>query len=192
MINKLKENINKLEKEIKTTKRKMISSILMVSFLLFLLLTGDSTIFKIFVTTICLIYIGVVFYFSKTLFDLNVELSYNKKTLYEYELNEMNKKIHDYFEYFKYKQQFYKKHYNTHKSNNQVITNQNVINSFKLFGLNTTDNEYKIKDRYRELVKKWHPDLFTNDTKENQEISKRNMQKVNNAYSVIKKYKNIK
>jgi len=175
MINKLKEYINKLEKEIKTTKRKMISSILMVSFLLFLLLTGSGIIFKIFLSLIFSIYIGAVFYFSKTLFDLNGELVHNKQLLYKYELKDMKEKFHEYFGYFKYKQQFYKEHYNTHKSNKQVITNQNVINSFKLFGLNTTDNEYKIKDRYRELVKKWHPDLFTNDTKENREISKRNM-----------------
>lgn len=43
-----------------------------------------------------------------------------------------------------------------------------------------------------ELVKKWHPDVFSNDTKENQEISKRNMQKLNNAYNIIKKHKGIK
>ena len=44
MINKIKENIKKLEKELKSNKRKLISSILMVFFLIIMLLTGDKNI----------------------------------------------------------------------------------------------------------------------------------------------------
>jgi hypothetical protein len=44
MINKIKSNIKKLEKELKNNKGKLISSIFMVFFLIIMLLTGDKNI----------------------------------------------------------------------------------------------------------------------------------------------------
>lgn len=179
MINKIKSNIKKLEKELKNNKGKLISSIFMVFFLIIMLLTGDnSVIFEYFVTIVFLVYIIGVFYFSKTIFDISGELSHYKILLYEYELNEMKKR--------------YNSSYSDYKKVYKPTISKNIKNSYQLMGLNINDDIIKIKNRYRDLVKKWHPDVFSNDTKENQEISKRNMQKLNNDYNIIKKHKNIK
>ena len=198
MINKIKENIKKLEKELKSNKRKLISSILMVFFLIIMLLTGgNSIIFRFFMTIVLLVYIVGAFYFSKTIFDISGELSHNKEILYEYELNEMKKRYYNYYnsyrEFFTRDSTYGHNYYgDSYRKVNKPIIDQNVKNSYQLMGLDINDNIVKIKNRYRELVKKWHPDVFSNDTKENQEISKRNMQKLNNAYNIIKKHKGIK
>lgn len=64
--------------------------------------------------------------------------------------------------------------------------------SFQLMKLNKYDSETVIKKRYRELSIKWHPDKWSTNTVENQAIAGRNFVKLNNAYELIKKYKNIK
>lgn len=66
-----------------------------------------------------------------------------------------------------------------------------INKSFLIFNMTKEDTEYDLKKRYRELSKQWHPDKFVNDIIENQEIAKRNFQKVNNAYNIIKKYKGM-
>lgn len=67
-----------------------------------------------------------------------------------------------------------------------------ISTSAKLLGINIVqDDEDTIKKKYRKLAMKWHPDRFATDTKENQEIAKRNFQKVSDAYEKIKQYKNI-
>ena len=58
--------------------------------------------------------------------------------------------------------------------------------------LNKNDSEITIKKKYRELSLKWHPDKWTTNTIENQAIANRNFIKLNNAYELIKKHKNIK
>ena len=63
----------------------------------------------------------------------------------------------------------------------------------KLLGVDLEkDDEITIKRKYRGLSKIWNPDKFINDSIENQEIANRNFQRLNNAYNIIKKYKNIK
>ena len=74
-------------------------------------------------------------------------------------------------------------------SNN--ITTDSIDNAFTLFNMSKQDNEIDIKKRYRELSKQWHPDKFVNDIVDNQEIAKRNFQKIVNAYEIIKKYKGM-
>jgi molecular chaperone DnaJ len=63
--------------------------------------------------------------------------------------------------------------------------------AYKLMGLNITDDVTTIKKRYRELAMKYHPDRFVQDTRKSQEAANRNFQKLNSAYNVIKKHKNI-
>jgi len=85
---------------------------------------------------------------------------------------------------------FYKKSYGQHK---KVSFGNDISTSAKLLGINVIqDDENTIKKKYRQLAMKWHPDKFATDTLENQEIAKRNFQKVNSAYNKIKEYKNIK
>lgn len=104
-----------------------------------------------------------------------------------------NENFGDIFEEFfkEFGQQSNWKNSGRQQFNNPPI-NSNLDNSFKLMKLNKEDDETTIKKRYRELSMKWHPDRWTNNTKENQEIANRNFIKLNNAYECIKKHKNIK
>jgi DnaJ-domain-containing protein 1 len=88
----------------------------------------------------------------------------------------------------KYKEHYYRNNYNT----NRISLSSDIASSSKLLGVNIIqDDNDTIKKKYRKLAMKWHPDKFASDTLENQEIAKRNFQKVNLAYEKIKKYKNI-
>jgi DnaJ like chaperone protein len=66
-----------------------------------------------------------------------------------------------------------------------------ITNSYKLFKLEPSCTVEDIKKTYRKLASIWHPDKFINETQENQEISKRNIQKLNAAYEVFKKNRNF-
>lgn len=65
-----------------------------------------------------------------------------------------------------------------------------VYNAFKLLKLSQDSNIEQIKKKYRELVMKHHPDKYDNNP-DNHKIATRNLQKLNNAYSVLKKHKNF-
>jgi hypothetical protein len=88
----------------------------------------------------------------------------------------------------KYKENYYRKNYNTGKISftNDLTTSANLLD----INIVQDDND-TIKKKYRKLAMKWHPDRFANDTLENQDIAKKNFQKVNGAYQKIKDYKNI-
>lgn len=93
------------------------------------------------------------------------------------------------------KKYYYK--FNDYNYNDFFKTKQNnideVTKSCKLLNINIIQDDVDIiKKKYRKLAMKWHPDKFSNDTVKNKEIAKRNFQKLNNAYEIIKKYKNIK
>ena len=71
-----------------------------------------------------------------------------------------------------------------------IINNKKEIQkAYELLDLKLTDDIPTIKKRYRFLAMQWHPDKFSKDRVENQQIAKRNFQKVNSAYNVVKKYK---
>jgi hypothetical protein len=72
------------------------------------------------------------------------------------------------------------------------MTVDKVTNSYKLFQLTPSDSEKTIKERYKELAQKWHPDKWVTDTLENQKIAEGNFKKLVNAYETIKKHKGIK
>ena len=66
-----------------------------------------------------------------------------------------------------------------------------ITDAYKLMKLKYSDTPEDIKKRYRQLAMQWHPDKFANDTLQKQETAKRNFQKLNSAYNIIKKHKNI-
>jgi uncharacterized protein YacL len=72
-----------------------------------------------------------------------------------------------------------------------LISNSATINAYKLLKVSKTDDVPMIKKAYRTFAKEWHPDKFTNDTDENKAISIKNIQRLNNAYALIKKDKNF-
>lgn len=75
------------------------------------------------------------------------------------------------------------------KSSSRKLSNDPTKNAFTLLGTTVDDDFDIIKKSYRKLAIKWHPDKFINNTKENQLVANRNMQKLNNAYALIKKRK---
>lgn len=93
--------------------------------------------------------------------------------------------------------EYYKRFFEEHRrrsnyQNNKISFTNDISTSAKLLGVNIIqDDEDTIKKKYRKLAMKWHPDKYASDTPENQEIAKRNFQKVSSAYQKIKEYKNI-
>lgn len=85
----------------------------------------------------------------------------------------------------------YKGEYNR-TTNTNTLTSKKVIDAFSLLKLSIDTKPDEIKKEYRKLVLKWHPDKWSTDSQENQKIAERNFKKLNNAYNLIKQYKNIK
>lgn len=98
------------------------------------------------------------------------------------------------FNYFKeaYKKTYQQNYDSYYSTNNVSSINAELENAMKLFKITNRTSINEIKNIYRQLAIKWHPDKWVNDTKENQEIANRNFKKMQSAYEVIKKYKNIK
>ena len=72
-------------------------------------------------------------------------------------------------------------------------TNSNKMDinqAYEILSLNQNANIQDVKKRYRELAKKYHPDVLNanNVSKEELEQGARNFQKVNEAYELIKKH----
>lgn len=72
---------------------------------------------------------------------------------------------------------------------NKNSDDRNIRNSYKLMGLEYNSDLEQVKKKYRELSKLYHPDKYSNDTIEKQEIAKRNFQRLNTAYNNIKSVK---
>jgi len=92
-----------------------------------------------------------------------------------------------------FQQHFWEEYQKRNNGKRATISfNNDISTSAKLLGINIVqDDEDTIKKKYRKLAMKWHPDKYANDTPENQEIAKRNFQKVSGAYEKIKQYKKI-
>lgn len=72
-----------------------------------------------------------------------------------------------------------------------IIPTQKLENAYKLLKISQSDTVEKIKKVYKELAIRWHPDKWTTSTPENQKIAERNFKKLQEAYELIKKDKNI-
>ena len=105
--------------------------------------------------------------------------TYNDKA-YEDMLKDLYEKLNE--RAYRNSQNNRQQQYNPYKSNEYE-------NALKLFKLNDNSTEAEFKKKFRELSKIWHPDMFANSSKENQDSANRNFQKLNNAYQVIKKNK---
>ena len=56
---------------------------------------------------------------------------------------------------------------------------------YKILGVNKNATQDEIKSAYRNLAKKWHPDVYANDTEEKKEQAKEKFQEIQHAYSVL-------
>jgi hypothetical protein len=104
-----------------------------------------------------------------------------------YKKNQANQSYDDSF------YESYKKYSNYKKEKKEIfIINTDIDNAFKLFNLSINVDVETIKKRYRELAILYHPDKFIDKSEKIQKAATRNFQKLNNAYNIIKKYKNLK
>lgn len=56
---------------------------------------------------------------------------------------------------------------------------------YQILGVNKNSSQDEIKSAYRKLAKKWHPDVFANDTEEKKNQAKLKFQEIQHAYSVL-------
>ncbi|AFY57060.1 DnaJ-class molecular chaperone with C-terminal Zn finger domain [Rivularia sp. PCC 7116] len=70
------------------------------------------------------------------------------------------------------------------KANQPLSDKQELINAYKIIGLKTDASPEQIKQAYKQLVKKWHPDLFINQPQKLIE-AKDKIRLINEAYSLL-------
>src|SRR4051794_8696289 len=58
---------------------------------------------------------------------------------------------------------------------------------WSVLGLDEQATEQKVKDRYRQLVKQWHPDRFANDPRR-QAIAEARLKLINLAYRAVRNH----
>jgi hypothetical protein len=142
-------------------------------------------------TTICLF---VFFFIQLASLIGNIVEYYSNKRLQELRNNKQYQYNKEYYQKF-IKDMFndmenkYKYHYQQ-----QILTprtRDNLAEAYQLFKLKPECTIEDIKKTYRKFATIWHPDKWSIDTVENQEISKRNFQKLNAAYEVFKKHRNF-
>ena len=63
----------------------------------------------------------------------------------------------------------------------------NIYTYYQMLGLEKTASSTEIKETYRNLVKKWHPDRFINEPEKIAQ-AKQEIQRINEAYENIKNY----
>ncbi len=86
----------------------------------------------------------------------------------------------------------HKKKDHSKQSNN---TNTNSIEyACLVLGISISDDKDSIKKRYKKLIFKYHPDIVAGKGLDKDSIKEatRKIQEINNAYAIIKKYKNIR
>jgi len=110
-----------------------------------------------------------------------------KQVKYDKDMSDFKKRMDDLINNAKKRQQ------SQYQQQRQPVGTKvyDIKKSYQLMNLKLTDDIITIKKKYRELAKKYHPDKFAQDTYKSQEAANRNFQKLNEAYSIIKKYKNI-
>jgi replication fork clamp-binding protein CrfC len=62
-----------------------------------------------------------------------------------------------------------------------------IIRAYSILGLQPTASFAEVKQAYKNLVKKWHPDLFVNQPQMQQQAQEK-MRLVNEAYNILDKY----
>ncbi|MEO1558668.1 MAG: J domain-containing protein, partial [Cyanobacteria bacterium J06632_19] len=70
------------------------------------------------------------------------------------------------------------------KVNQPLSEKDKVIHAYNILGLKTDASPEKIKQNYKKLVKKWHPDLFINQPRKLIE-AKEKIRLINKAYSLL-------
>jgi DnaJ-domain-containing protein 1 len=156
------------------------------------MLTTNSNFWKVFsIIFLC----GNILKFISYIINFLTEKQKIKEEEFENNMNDFRKKMHDFEQRQREKQNDYYGKSNSYSGNYQnrsrSTSTYSLSDAYDLMDLKITDDVDIIKKKYRQLALKWHPDKWVNDTLANQKVAERNFQRLNNAYEVIKKYKNI-
>jgi len=120
-----------------------------------------------------------------------------RKRLIEQEVYEkMKNNQYSFFEYREFMENLRKnqqRYSNQYKYNSTTTNVKSELDIYLgVMGLDNKATDAEIKNKYRELAIKWHPDKWSLDTAENQKIANRTFQRLNGAYEIVKKHRNIK
>jgi len=77
----------------------------------------------------------------------------------------------------------------SYRSQNRFFSGRSL--AYLELGVSPNITNSELKDIYRKLAKKYHPDKWSNKPRTEQIGAKEKFQKINNAYSLIKKLRNI-
>lgn len=186
--------INDLSKKINNRKNNIAKYIVRFSIIVSICVIFDLS--KHWWIANAILFGGGFLYNLISMYGLQYMLSGYKKKQMQYQYDTMHDR---YDEFFKNVYENYYSHneynYNTYNgsSNKQTNThNTDYNNSLKLMSLTDSSTDDEVKKSYKQLALKWHPDRWVSESAENIKIANRNFQKLNNAYSVIKKYRGIK
>ncbi len=181
-------NMSKKQRKLLTDS---ISNIFWIIVFILILINTNSGFWRVF-SIICLC--GNIFNLITHIINLLTEKQKMKEEEFENNMNDFRRRMHDFEERQKRQKYEYNNSYSgnyQNKSRSTTISTYSISDAYNLMELKITDDVDTIKRKYRQLAIKWHPDKWVNNTSSNQKIAERNFQKLNNAYEVIKKYKNI-
>ena len=74
----------------------------------------------------------------------------------------------------------------TSGSNSQFEKNRSLKDPFEVLGIEKDASQEKIKEAYRKMAKKYHPDRVVHLGKEFQEIAEKRFKEIQEAYEVLK------
>ncbi len=81
-----------------------------------------------------------------------------------------------------------KNYYRQHKQ----TTYSSLSHAYNVLGVASTVSNQDLQKTYRKLAKKYHPDKWHKNNAMERQKAKEKFQKINNAYSIIKKSRNLK
>lgn len=84
----------------------------------------------------------------------------------------------------------YSDYSNSYDSQNSQA--ESIESSYKILGVSPSASDEQVKKAYRTLVKKFHPDMLTNLSKEAQEDAQKRFVKIQEAYEKVCSVRNIK
>jgi hypothetical protein len=91
----------------------------------------------------------------------------------------------DYSQYYEENNNSYKKQYSFNESYRE---DEYFKKAISIFGLNMNYNEYELKNSYKEIMKKYHPDKYVNEKPEIRKLVEEKTKEANEMYEYLLKW----